>query len=344
MKGLYLAISLTTRCNLSCFYCKPTGESISEQTGDLSFDDFQRIVHSAYLQGINKFRLTGGECSLVPYFEDAVHFIMELGSDVRINICSNGFLLPKFFELFKEYKDRINVRISVDSLQKELNGVTFPKYLSHQIESIVQPLLKIGIKTRFNIVVTSYNFCELEKLIKRSLSIGVDIKLLDLYIQDVYLGESRSSMINNPKKFWQTTYVSLTQIKPFLEKICDTYIDNFDEDSAFGIPMRAYKYKNQAIILKDSSKGAHFSKICKKGCKKYLECQEGIYVPFVSVGGVLHINGCRNEKLRWNLSNMTNEAMQAAFREVLALFDDLEVCYDSSISFCKHLSNVENKV
>lgn len=331
MEGVYLAISMTSSCNLKCFYCKPTGESISEEVGTISYEDFCDIVSAAYQSGIDKFRLTGGECTIVPYFDKAIEFIMNMGSNTRINVCSNGCKLKEFIPVLKKYKERINVRISVDSVCEHLNGYHFPKWLSEETTACTRALLKAGIRTRYNIVITSYNVEQVKELVEKSLDIGVDIKLLDLYVQDIYLGGKGSS-----QEFWNSTYQSLSQFKIWLDNISDTFIENYWDDSAYGIPMNAYFVGNQSIVLKDSSKGAHFSEFCINECDKYNKCQEGIYVPFISVGSLLHINGCYNEHLRWNLKNKSRVEMEKDFSEMLRLFEGLVVKTESAVSFRGH--------
>lgn len=331
MNGIYLAISLTSNCNLKCFYCKPTGESISGEIGTISYEEFCDIVLAAYHKGINKFRLTGGECTLVPYFENAIEHIMNMGSDTRINVCSNGYKLREYIPVLSKYKDRINVRISVDSICDSLNGYYFPKWLSAETIDCTKQLVGAGIKTRYNVVITSYNIEQVKELVEKSLDLGVDIKLLDLYVQDTYLGGK-----GNSQEFWDNTYQSLTQFKEWLEDISDNFVENYWDDSAYGIPMNAYFVGNQSIVLKDSSKGAHFSDFCINKCRKYSKCQEGIYVPFISVGNILHINGCYNESLRWDLKNKSIAEKENAFSELLELFDGLVVKMESAGNFIGH--------
>ena len=341
MKGIYLAISMTSSCNLKCFYCKPTGESISQETGTIPVEDFKRITAAAYRAGIRKFRLTGGECTLVSYFGEAIEHLMQLGPDSTINICSNGYRLSEYVDLISKYKDRIHVRISVDSLSEHLNGYHFPKHLSQQTRDLTRQLVESGIETRYNIVVTSYNVQEVPAMIEESLKLGVNLKLLDLYIQDIYLGGSGTS-----ENFWSVTYQSLTQFRPLLDRLCDTYKTEYWDDSAYGIPMGAYFYGKQSIILKDSSRGAHFSRVCMEQCPLYKQCQEGIYVPFLSVGDVLHINGCHNKQLRWYLKDMDDSQMDGAFAELLGLFKELTVRQDASDKFRCHTSfrGVSNEI
>lgn len=121
-------------------------------------------------------------------------------------------------------------------------------------------------------------------------------------------------------------------------------MEDYWDDSAYGIPMNAYLVGNQSIVLKDSSKGAHFSRFCMDQCDKYSQCQEGIYVPFISVGSILHINGCYNETLRWNLKNKSISEKELAFSEMLRLFDGLVVKTESAAAFSGHRTYLSSRV
>ena len=59
------------------------------------------------------------------------------------------------------------------------------------MQKLAIELVKRGISTRFNVVVTRQNVNEVETLIGKSLVLGVNIKILDLIIRDEYFGMSQ---------------------------------------------------------------------------------------------------------------------------------------------------------
>lgn len=103
-------------------------------------------------------------------------------------------------------------------------------------------------------------------------------------------------------------------------------IDNYNEDGGFGIPMYAFGIKGIKVIFKDSTRGSFYhKKECVQNCKYYgTRCQEGIYTPHISSNMVLHVNGCYNNKLRWDLRNTIHKQKLEAFNQILLLFADLE--------------------
>ena len=129
----YLAIAITTNCNCNCFYCKPTGESIlPNMKGTLNFQNLKKIIKVAYELGITTFRITGGEPTTVSYLPSLICYIMELGNDTKVRLNTNGYKLDneELLNIIESYKERMDIVISVDSVNEYINGIHYPKYLS----------------------------------------------------------------------------------------------------------------------------------------------------------------------------------------------------------------------
>lgn len=82
----HMAIAVTTKCNYKCFYCKEGGDSMSNSLDIMPFEELKKVLKVAYELGIHVFRITGGEPTIVDYFEELIEFIMELGEDTEIRI------------------------------------------------------------------------------------------------------------------------------------------------------------------------------------------------------------------------------------------------------------------
>lgn len=320
----YIAIALTTNCNCNCFYCKESGESIMPDIkGTWDFNHLKKVIQIAYSVGLTTFRITGGEPTIVEYLPDLVKYIMELGENTKIRLNTNGYNLEYMINLIETYKDRIDVMISVDSINEYVNGMHYPKYLSPKIEKLATELVKRQISTRFNIVVTKYNYAETKSLITKALKLGVNIKILDLIIRNEYLGNREKLNGKEAFDFGKHTYQLLGDIKEYLDKISDKHEENHYISNSNGIPMSGYFFGTQWIQVKDSSKCALYSKECKK-CPHYNCCYEGVFSPLLSVGEILHISGCMNQSLYYNLKNKSEEEIRLAFGEILELFKDAE--------------------
>ncbi|GLI33020.1 GTP 3',8-cyclase [Desulforhabdus amnigena] len=115
----YLRLSITDRCNLRCWYCKPEGSPASLAHADiLTYEELHRLTRIAVNLGIRKVRVTGGE-PLVR--RGAAAFLSELAQIQGledVSLTTNGVLLKQHLEQIQESGiHRIN--ISLDTLKQE---------------------------------------------------------------------------------------------------------------------------------------------------------------------------------------------------------------------------------
>lgn len=321
----YIAIALTTKCNCDCFYCKETGESILPSIkGTWDFNELKKVIRIAYNVGLTTFRITGGEPTMVEYLPELIIYIMSLGNDTKIRLNTNGYNMVYILDILEIYRERIDVMISVDSLNEYVNGVHFPKYLSLKTENLTKELVKRRISTRFNIVVTKMNYSEVKALINKALALGVNVKLLDLIVRNEYLGNDKKFQDEDALNFGKSIYQKLSEVKKYLKSISTKSQKKYYVSNSNGIPMSGYFFGNQWVQVKDSSKGAMYAKECKK-CSYYDTCYEGVFSPLISVGEILHISGCMNSDLYYQLKGKSEEEINQSFEEILRVFESTEL-------------------
>lgn len=321
----YISIALTTSCNCNCFYCKETGESIIPSIkGTWDFNHLKGVIKVAYNVGLTTFRITGGEPTMVDYLPNLICYIMNLGENTKIRLNTNGYNLEYILDLIEMYKDRIDVMISVDSINEYVNGIHYPKYLSPKVEKLAKEMIKRQISTRFNIVVTKHNYIEVESLVEKALKLGVNIKILDLIIRNEYLGKDKKLSGKDAFDFGKSSYQMLDDIKQHLEQISDRTKEHHYVSNSNGIPMCGYFFGNQWVQVKDSSKGALYSKECKE-CQYYNSCHEGVFSPLLSVGEILHVSGCMNQSLYYNLKDKSENEIRMSFEKILKMFENTEL-------------------
>jgi cyclic pyranopterin phosphate synthase len=114
----YLRISITDRCNLKCFYCRPSKQIKYYEKGEvLSDDEIVRIVRIAHRFGLRKVRLTGGEPLMRKNILHLISSLKETGIH-ELSLTTNGIKLAECAQdLKKAGLDRVN--ISLDSLDAE---------------------------------------------------------------------------------------------------------------------------------------------------------------------------------------------------------------------------------
>ena len=322
----YLAIALTTYCNYQCFYCKRGGESISKEIETIPFYNIKRIITSANKIGISKFRITGGEPTSVSYFGKLIEYIMNF-KDTQIRINTNGFKILEYIDILKKYKERIDIVFSVDSLSEYIEDVHFPKYLSEDIIKITKILKSNEISVRYNIVVTRINQCEVKSLVLKSIDeLNVNVKLLDLNKFSEYYGSSNKVSGKEAFNFWKKLFVPMENFYDFL---CE--ISNYSEkewttqfiSKGHGIPMSCYFRKNNWIQVKDSTRGAKYSEFCIRSCSLYRtgNCQEGVFSLFLSSNLMLHLSGCKNDSIHFNLIRQKDAQIEKNLKQLLRLLN-----------------------
>lgn len=125
-----LRVSITSRCNLNCFYCHNEGQSGHES--DMSAGLIVDIINTALHFGIRRVKFSGGEPLLRSDFEDILAALPRLDN---VSATTNGVLLSKRAAGLKAAGlDRIN--ISLDTLYPSVyericrcNGNTHRKVL-----------------------------------------------------------------------------------------------------------------------------------------------------------------------------------------------------------------------
>ena len=320
----YLAIAVTTYCNYQCFYCKKGGESISKEKQTISFEKIKRIIFNAYEIGISNFRITGGEPTIVPYFGELIEYIMSFDkSKVRIN--TNGFKILEYVDVLRKYKKRLDIVFSVDSISEYLDNVYFHKYLSSSVIETTKILKENEIQVRYNIVVTRINEKEVRELILKAVDeMHVNVKLLDLNKFSEYFGNGKILYNEQAFELWENLFVSMKNFYEFLEEISNNAKSEWTTQligKGNGIPMSAYFRNENWIQVKDSERGATYSEFCKEKCEYYKKgnCQEGVFSLFLSSNLTLHLSGCKNKTIHFDLSKGEDAQIKIAFAKLLSL-------------------------
>ncbi|MCE5271571.1 GTP 3',8-cyclase MoaA [bacterium] len=115
----YLRLSVTDRCNLGCFYCRPQGgfrpKSGRELLSDLELLRLCRIFAGL---GVGKIRLTGGEPLLHPALPELIESLGTIEGVRTLGLTTNGTRLAGCAgELRRAGLNLVNV--SLDSLRPE---------------------------------------------------------------------------------------------------------------------------------------------------------------------------------------------------------------------------------
>lgn len=116
----YLRISVTSRCNERCFYCRPEGYKGWEPTaGHLTAAELLRVVRVAAEMGFRKFRLTGGEPLVRSDVPEIVRGMAAMEGVAAIGLSTNGMRLAPLAQSLRDAGLR-TVNVSLDALDPVL--------------------------------------------------------------------------------------------------------------------------------------------------------------------------------------------------------------------------------
>lgn len=149
----YMRISVTDRCNLSCFYCRPSGDNDFFSPEDLlTYEELLGLIQIALELGITRFRLTGGEPLLRPSLDKFIAQIKSISGIEDLSLTTNGLLLEDHLEgLWRAGLRRIN--ISLDTLDpKKYAAITGSDSLERVIRSIKLAIERGFYPVKLNVV------------------------------------------------------------------------------------------------------------------------------------------------------------------------------------------------
>ncbi|RUM49131.1 MAG: GTP 3',8-cyclase MoaA [Hydrogenothermus sp.] len=139
----YLRISITDRCNLKCFYCRPEEHDFVPREEILSYEDMTRLVKALKKYGLKTVRITGGEPLLRQDLDVFIKMLKDVGIE-DIALTTNAITLKKHAKALKEAGlSRLN--ISIDSLNPQLFYNITKGHLKDVIEGI-EEAKKYGIE------------------------------------------------------------------------------------------------------------------------------------------------------------------------------------------------------
>ena len=126
---------------------------------------------------------------------------------------------------------------------------------------------------------------------------------------------------------WKKLFVSMKEFYDFFKKISNDSESEWTTGfigKGHGIPMSSYLRGKNWIQVKDSTRGAKYCQFCKNSCEWYKQngCQEGVFSLFLSSNLILHLSGCKNKSIHFNLNGCDDKQMKKAFNKLLYIMED----------------------
>lgn len=174
-----LRISVTSRCNLRCFYCHSEGVK-NKENSELSIDNIMMIARLAASYDVKTVKLTGGEPLLREDIVEVVRSLYSVANFFEISMVTNGHLLKELaFELKAAGLKRVNISLPT------LDGKKYRKISGGKLEPVLEGIneaVKVGLKpVKINMVLLKgTNEEEIDSMIQYSVKSGTLLQIIEL--------------------------------------------------------------------------------------------------------------------------------------------------------------------
>ncbi|MFO7654029.1 MAG: GTP 3',8-cyclase MoaA [Candidatus Krumholzibacteriia bacterium] len=150
----YLRLSVTSRCDLRCRYCRPCGGRAGDEippAGDLPLDQLALLAAVAAELGIRKLRITGGEPLLRPGLLPFLADVARLPGLERLVLTTNGTRLARDAAALRAAGVR-GLNVSVDSLRPDrFRSITGGGDLTRVLDGVLAAEAA-GLEVKLNVV------------------------------------------------------------------------------------------------------------------------------------------------------------------------------------------------
>lgn len=269
-------IAVNSRCGHACVFCRPSGEATPTRAGEmLDLKSVLDICRSFQEQGVEDFKLTGGDPALWPHLVECVHALKNNLGIRTLEVISRHPRIGAFAdELFQAGLDKVNISLDTldAALHRKLTGVDDLEQILQAIRSCVRSGLKCKINTVLMLGVNDsavpslIEFCELEGISQ--------LKLLDV-IRDLGNGtETHSSkLVNIGATTLPDLYTDMAVVTRYIETRAVS--TSTKHQGGLGHPLKAYVLDSGLeILVKDHRLGAWYSSICE-ACR-FFPCHDAL--------------------------------------------------------------------
>lgn len=265
-----LRVTVNSRCQRACFYCRPSGESIAVRgRRELDPDSLVRVASAFVSLGIDEIKLTGGDPALWGPLPEAVRRLKTEAGMKHVEVISRH---PRIGELAADLTDAgvDLINMSVDTLNPDLHrDITGVDDLDKVLDALricarTAPSCKVNV-----VVMRGINDGELAALIEYCAVAGVStIKLLDV-IHDLDQGaESYGKRLSKLRaETLEDLYVPLETLVGDLRD--RAVFERVVTQGGLGHPMTSLLMpEGIEVLVKDHNLGAWYGDVCS-GCKHF---------------------------------------------------------------------------
>lgn len=177
----YLRISLTSRCNLACRYCRPSGADEDAALPEPTAEEVGFLAACAAEEGVVKARLTGGEPLLRTDLEDVVRVVDAADGIREVVLTTNGIGLDKRADALRR-AGLVRANVSLDTLRPErFEAITGADRLGDVlagIDAAARAFEEVKLNT---VVLAGENEDEIADLTRYAADRDIEIRFIERY-------------------------------------------------------------------------------------------------------------------------------------------------------------------
>ncbi|MEM3403521.1 MAG: GTP 3',8-cyclase MoaA [Nitrososphaeria archaeon] len=174
-----LRISVTSKCNLKCFYCHSEG-SLNKENKEISINGIIMISKLAASYGVKTVKLTGGEPLYRKDIIEIVKSIFSIKSFTEVSMVTNGQFLKEYSKQLKDAGLK-RVNVSLPSLDSE----KYEKITGGEVNRVLEGIneaVKSGLNpVKLNMVLLKgINDDEVDSMIEYAAKSGCILQIIEL--------------------------------------------------------------------------------------------------------------------------------------------------------------------
>lgn len=343
-----LRVTVNSRCERACFYCRPSGEAVSTlPRTSINPDVLIRICEVFAKFDVQAVKITGGDPALWGPLVTTVGRLKHQLGFAQVHVISRH---PKIgslaLGLARAGLDLLN--ISIDTLDFDLHKKITGRSDLPELLDALHACVASGIPCKVNtVVMKGVNDSEIDALIEFCADAGVrTIKLLDM-IQDLEDGtESYKTRIRHlPGVNGDSLRDLYTPLAPIVEGLMERAVEVRPlHQGNLGHPMLGLMMPSGLeVVTKDHRRGAWYGSICTD-CPHY-PCHDALMA--VRITSDLRLQYCLlREDVVVQLAPLLrsgNEALKETIIRALNVYDTATFHSDPEISMPLTLPILENK-
>lgn len=194
-----LRVSLTSQCNLSCYYCVAHD---NRQYNKIVQNDWKllgkRIILLDQILKLRKIRFTGGEPTLYPHLLELITYIKN-NSSTPLYLTTNGILLKNILKNISHDTFK-HINLSIDALNPEIYYQITHSYGLDMVLDAFYYGIQQGFHFNINtVVLNNINTNQIVPIATWAKSFGVTIRFIEFMNMGIHYNKSSDLFFSNQK-------------------------------------------------------------------------------------------------------------------------------------------------